>query len=272
MLNNDYTFYPPKSLFRRKINLESIKMESNTQTQKDKIIEIYKKEDVAKIFDKDRSKYSYQKYKHKIESNLLTKTISDVPFEEVNILDVACGTGRMLPEVFNTKKKIIYVGLDTSDRMIDELKKKEVYLKNKKSIKLILSDAEKLPFKDNAFDIVCTYHLLWHIPEKEQRAIIAEMLRITKKGGVIIFDILNKDFIWENLKKYLGKKEPEGLYKQRIPEIKKILGDVDNIEIEKLSDAIIKKDLFYSLFNLINRLRIFLPPSFFHMIYFKVKK
>ncbi len=250
-------------------------MENNIpdkMSQKDKIIEIYKKEDVTKIFDKDRSKYSYQKYKHKIESNILAKAISKVPFEKVNILDVACGTGRMLPEVFNTEKKIIYVGLDTSNRMFDELKKKEVYLKNKEGIKLILSDAEKLPFQDNTFDIVYTYHLLWHLPEKEQETIIKEMLRITKKGGIIIFDILNKNFIWENLKRYLGKKKLEGLYKQRMLEIKKILGNVDKIEIEKLSDAIIKNDLFYSFFNLINRFRVFLPLSFFHMIYFKVKK
>ena len=108
-------------------------MENNIRgkmSQKEKIIEVYRNEDVTRSFDKDRSKYSYQKFKHGIESHLLIKTISNVPFKNVNILDVACGTGRMLPEIFNTEKEIMYTGVDTSNQMIDELKKKEVYLKN----------------------------------------------------------------------------------------------------------------------------------------------
>lgn len=240
--------------------------------QKQKIIKIYKQKKNINDFDKNRSKYAYQRYKNKIEANFLKKAISGISSKNVKILDIACGTGRMLQVVFNTNKKIDYTGLDTSNEMFKELKKKEIFRKNKKDISLVISDATKIPFKNNFFDIVYTYHLLWHIPRKDQEKIIKEMLRITKKEGIIIFDILNKNFIWEKSKKYFGKKKSEGLYKQKIPEVKKILGNVDDIEIEKLSDAIIKNDTFYNFFNLINKLRIFLPSSFFHMIYFKMKK
>lgn len=240
--------------------------------QKQKIIDTYKKENVTKTFDCDRSGYAHLTYKHKIESNFLKKAISNISSGKVKILDVACGTGRMLPEIFKTKKQIEYVGLDTSNKMFSELKNKVIYSKNKKRIKLILSDAEKLPFKDNTFDVVYTYHFLWHIPKNHQETIIKEMLRVTKKEGIIILDILNKNFIWEKFKKYFGKEKSEGLYKQEISEVKKILGNIGDIEIEKLSDAIIKNDTLYNFFNLINELRIFLPSSFFHMIYFKIKK
>ena len=98
------------------------------------------------------------------------------------------------------------------------------------------------------------------------------MLRVTKKGGIIILDILNKNFIWEKTKKYFGKKKSVGLYKQEPSAVKRDLGEVDNIEIEKLSDAIIKNSNIYRLFNIINVVRVFLPLSFFHMIYFKIKK
>ena len=184
--------------------------------QKQKIIKIYKKKKTTRDFDKNRSKYAYQRYKHKIESNFLKKAILSISSKNVKILDVACGTGRMIPTVFNVGKKINYTGLDSSNEMFKELKKKEIFRKNKKQINLILSDATKLPFKDDTFDITFTYHLLWHIPKKDQEKIINEILRITKKRGIIIFDILNSDFIWEKSKKYFGKNKSEELYKQKI--------------------------------------------------------
>jgi ubiquinone/menaquinone biosynthesis C-methylase UbiE len=240
--------------------------------QKQKMIDLYKKEKVTKGFDYHRSKHEYQRYKHKIESDFFKKAISEVPSRNIKILDVACGTGRMLPEIFKTKKKIKYVGLDSSKEMFNELKKKEAFKKNKKDISLVLADATKMPFKDNSFDIVCTYHLLWHLPENDQETVINEMLRVTKKGGIIILDILNKDFLWEKTKKYFGKKKAVGLYKQTPSAVKKVLGKVENIEIEKLSDAIIENSNLYRLFNIVNIARRVLPSSFFHMIYFKIKK
>ena len=241
-------------------------------SQKQKIIKLYGQRKSVIDFDKNRIHYAYQKYKHKIESNFLKKTISNISSTNIKILDVACGTGRMLPEIFKTKNKIEYIGLDSSREMFKELKKKEAFKKNKKNISLVLSDATKIPYKSNYFDIVYTYHLLWHLEKEDQKKIILEMKRVTKKGGIIIFDILNKDFIWEKLKKYFGKKKSEGLYKQKISEVKEILRYVNNIEMEKLSDAIIKNDNIYRMFNIINIFRDFLPSLFFHMIYFKVKK
>ena len=235
-------------------------------------IRTYQKKEIVEVFDKERKKYLYQKYKHKVEANFLKRAISSISSKNIKILDIACGTGRMLPEVFSTGKNIEYIGLDSSKEMFKKLKKKEAFKKNKKNISLVLSDATKIPYKSNYFDIVYSYHLLWHIPKKDQKIIIREMLRVTKKRGIIIFDILNKNFVWERFKKYFGKKKEEGLHKQEISEIKEIIGHINKIEMEKLSDAIIKKDSIYRLFNIINLARSFLPSSLFHMIYFKIRK
>ena len=247
-------------------------MKINKMSQKQKIIKLYGQRKSVIDFDKNRIHYAYQKYKHQIESNFLKKAISNISSTNIKILEVACRTRRMLPEIFKTKKKIEYIGLDSSKEMFKELKKKETFKKNKKNISLVLSDATKIPYKSNYFDNVYSYHLLWHIPKKDQKIIIKEMLRVTKKRGIIIFDILNKNFIWERLKKYFGKKKEEGLHKQEISEIKEIIGNINKIEMEKLSDAIIKKEFIYRLFNIINLARFFLPSSLFHMIYFKIKK
>jgi ubiquinone/menaquinone biosynthesis C-methylase UbiE len=237
--------------------------------QEDKIIKTYQKEDIAKRFDAERNKYSFQRYKHKIESNLLKKVLKSIKKESVTILDVACGTGRMLPTIISSNKKINYFGLDSSNEMTSHLKDKVKKMDIDAKIKI--GDATKIPFEDNSFDLSFTYHLTWHLPEETQIKIINEMIRVTKKEGYIIFDILNKNFLWDNCKKVLGKKNTEGIYKVRVKDIKKVLKG-HNYEIEKLSDFPIKNSFFYSILNLINLFRKFLPINIFHMIYFRIKK
>ena len=113
-----------------------MKSDKKKTKQKKEIIGLYRKKDVAKTFDESRSKYAYQLHKHKIEANLLKKTISDIKSEKIEILDVACGTGRMLPEIFSIKKDIQYYGIDTSKEMIRHLKEKAKRLGIKKKVKI----------------------------------------------------------------------------------------------------------------------------------------
>ena len=133
--------------------------------QKEKIIEIYKEQEIVKSFDQERREFAYQRYKHKLESDFLKKNISSHQANKLKILDVACGTGRMLPEVFKTKKEVEYTGLDTSKEMMTHLKNQAKKLG--RNVDVVVSDASKMPFQDNTFDIVYTYHLLWHIPQKD---------------------------------------------------------------------------------------------------------
>lgn len=241
-------------------------------SQKQKIIKTYKEKDNVETFDKDRGKYLFQKYKHKTETNFLKKAISSLKKDRIRILDVGCGTGRMLPGIFSIKKNIEYFGLDTSKEMIQHLKEKAKRLGIEKKVKIKISDATKMPFKDNSFDIVFSYHVLWHIPKKDQKEMVKEMRRVCKKGGFIVFDILNKDFIWEKLKTILGKKKGDELYKITLNEAKKMINNSKNIKIGKLNDAQIKKDFFYHIFNLINKTSKIFPSQFYHMLYLGVKK
>lgn len=49
---------------------------------------------------------------------------------------------------------------------------------------------ERLPYKDNQFDIVITNHVLEHVPDQERH--MAEMARVLKKGGIIYLASPNK--------------------------------------------------------------------------------
>jgi len=238
--------------------------------QKNKIIKTYQNFDIAKNFDSERFGYSFQRYKHKIEDNFLRSSIKKYGGnKKLKILDVACGTGRMLKAIKESCPSAEYFGLDASKAMTKILKKRSKELNLKVNLKL--GDATKMPFKDDTFDITYTYHLTWHLPQKLQRKIIKEMLRVTKKEGYILFDVLNENFLWEKIKKIFGKKPTEGIYKMNISKLKKSFKS-KKYRIEKLSDFPIKNSALYSIANLINMLRKILPLSLFHMIYFRVKK
>lgn len=239
--------------------------------QKEEIIKIYQKEEISRDFDKKRDEFLFQKYKHKIESDFLKETIKKINREKVKILDVACGTGRMLNEIFSIQKEIEYIGLDTSEEMTKILKRRAKEMEVSKRVKLNIGDATDMPFEDNTFDISYTYHLTWHLPQELQIKIIKEMIRVTKKGGYVLFDVLNSGFLWEKIKKLLGKKQTEGIYKINIHDLKKILFEKE-YEIEKLNDFPIKNSLLYNLLNIINSFRSVFPISFFHMIYFRLRK
>ena len=239
--------------------------------QKQKIIDIYMRNKVVDVFDKERKEFYYQRYKHKVEANFLKKAINSLNWGNIKVLDVACGTGRMLPEIFSVKKNIKYTCLDSSEEMVKCLIEKAKKLGIEKSIKIKIGDATKIPFKDNKFDIVFSYHLLWHLPLENQKKIVKEMVRVCKNGGTVIFDIVNNKFLWGKIKELLGKELTEGIYKTSLKEFVDITFG-KNLKIEKLSDFPIKFTPLYHIFNILNLLKNILPKSLFHMIYISMRK
>ncbi len=49
----------------------------------------------------------------------------------------------------------------------------------------VLGDIRSLPFPDHAFDLVCAFEVLEHLPFDESAAAIREMARVSSKGAVI---------------------------------------------------------------------------------------
>ena len=96
------------------------------------------------------------------------------------ILDVGCGSGMVTRDIAHlTKGKVI--AIDDSKDMIKVAKD---VLKQYKNVELRVSDAEKLPFDDNTFDIVtCNLLLMW---AKNPQKVVNEMARVTKPGGTVL--------------------------------------------------------------------------------------
>lgn len=93
-----------------------------------------------------------------------------------NILDLGCGEGTRLN--YLTAGKTRGVGVDISETAIRLAKEK--YPK----LKFIKADLEKLPLKDEIFDLTYFAFVLEHLISPEKA--IIEAIRVTKKGGYLV--------------------------------------------------------------------------------------
>jgi SAM-dependent methyltransferase len=107
-------------------------------------------------------------------------------FERVrSVLDVGAGVGhwgRLLRHVL--PPDVTLVGVDREPAWVDEATRRatEAGLTDRFSYRQ--AAAEALPFEDESFDLVTCQTLLLHVADP--RAVIREMLRVTRPGGLIV--------------------------------------------------------------------------------------
>jgi len=126
--------------------------------------------------------------------------------EEKNILDVGCGYGRTLKELYDHGFRNL-TGVDFSQGMINRGLRMYPYLK------LIKNDNGILPFPDKSFDAVILIAVLTCIAEsKEQCGLISEISRVLKGNGILYINdfLLNQD--QRNVERYDKYKEKYGTY------------------------------------------------------------
>jgi len=106
---------------------------------------------IAKEYDHSRFSNSYGQYIDAQEKKVLTKLLKGV--NKDNILDLGCGTGRLLD--------FANIGLDPSMEMID-------IAKNKYPAKKIFEEnATQTHFKENTFDIDFSFNVFIHLDNKK---------------------------------------------------------------------------------------------------------
>lgn len=100
------------------------------------------------------------------------------------LLDVACGTGRFLTFVKDNHPRLDVTGLDLSHPYLAEARHA---LRRWSWVRLLQGNAETLPFADGAFDLVTTVYLFHELPKKVRRTVAAELARVVRPGGQVIF-------------------------------------------------------------------------------------
>jgi len=99
------------------------------------------------------------------------------------VLDAGCGEGRTALQLA-TKYGAKVSGVDIVPRSIDYAKRAA---KDNANVDYRIADYNRLPFKDNTFDVVFTLETFTHSSNPEQT--LREFLRVLKPGGrIAIFD------------------------------------------------------------------------------------
>ena len=96
-------------------------------------------------------------------------------FMPMSILDVGTGTSDLLESVPEVRTRI---GLDFK---IDHL----LFLREESRVWRVVGDAQRLPFRNGAVDLVTSAHFFHHFSPEANAAILAESLRVTRRGVAV---------------------------------------------------------------------------------------
>src|SRR3989344_244410 len=136
--------------------------------------------DYGKMIDEETFQNSGKKdYEELVAADpMLSEKLS--PFITRSVLEIGCGTGR-ITEFFGKNFKEVS-GIDISEEMIEEGKRRLRHLTN---LKLEVTDGRIYPFPDQSFDLVFSFIVFQHMPDKETvEKNLLEIDRVLKNGGI----------------------------------------------------------------------------------------
>ncbi|MFH1211704.1 MAG: class I SAM-dependent methyltransferase [Candidatus Woesearchaeota archaeon] len=151
----------------------------------------------------DKGKFDNYHKKSKIAESRLPflwlKIVRKFPFlnEKINlilklpkkakILDVGCGLCTFLKYVHTIRPDIKLFGIDVSSGIESRIPN---FIEFKKA------SGDKIPYKDNTFDLVICQHVLEHVQNPEDFAM--EIKRVTKEHVIIAVPNFRKTFLWDS--------------------------------------------------------------------------
>lgn len=121
-----------------------------------------------------------EKIKQGFFNNLALVKLFNLSKKASQILDCGCGDGRIIEILW--RKDADFWGTDISSKAIEKGRER---LKEKKNVHLKVGDIEKIDFPNEKFDLVYITYTLEHLDSPEK--VIEEMMRVTKKGGYLVF-------------------------------------------------------------------------------------
>jgi ubiquinone/menaquinone biosynthesis C-methylase UbiE len=96
-----------------------------------------------------------------------------------DVLECGAGTGLLLERIARFARTAR--GIDLSPGMLD--------LARARGLDVREASVTAIPFPDARFDVVCSFKVLAHVPEIARA--LAEMVRVTRPGGVVLAELYN---------------------------------------------------------------------------------
>lgn len=116
------------------------------------------------------------------------------------VLEIGCGTGLILRRLVAAGRA---VGADMSRGMLARARAR--------GLTVVRASATALPFRDGAFDTVCSFKALAHVPEVEVAA--SEAARVLGRGGRALLEFYNRASL-----RYLAFRARRGAISERTTE------------------------------------------------------
>lgn len=100
-----------------------------------------------------------------------------------SLLDVGCGTGKLLLKTAGVYPGSTFAGLDISGGMF-EVAQEKAQQNNLSSIQFQKGDVQNIPFPSNSFDRVVAMHMLYHANDIDKA--LSEISRVLKPEGMVV--------------------------------------------------------------------------------------
>lgn len=148
---------------------------------------------LARKFDKEyfdgERKYGYGGYRYDGRWKPVVQRMKEYYklSEDSAVLDIGCGKGFMLHDFKQLIPSLGIAGIDISHYAIENA------LETVKPF-LHIGNAQKLPFENNAFDLVISINTIHNLPLEECKQAIREIQRVSRKNAFITMDA------WRNQK------------------------------------------------------------------------
>lgn len=95
------------------------------------------------------------------------------------VLEAGCGTGLVLSRLREVASETH--GFDLSAGMVHKARER--------GLSVALGSVTDVPFRDNSFDLVCSFKVLAHVPDIKRA--LAELSRVTRPGGHLALEFYN---------------------------------------------------------------------------------
>jgi len=102
---------------------------------------------------------------------------------KTNLLDVGCGTGRLLREIRGAYPAMRACGLDLSAPYLEEARR---HTRDLRRIEFILGNAEEIPLPNASQDIVTSSYLFHELPGDVRRRVAREIARVLVRDGLFL--------------------------------------------------------------------------------------
>ena len=186
----------------------------------------------ANYYDNAIKKNLLQKFWHSrrfVHAKKYLKTI-----DARQILDVGCNSGTFTKQIYNVLPESKIYGIDISQNAISYAEQKY------KNISFSVAWAEKLPFKENSFDLATCFEVLEHVDEPDK--IIREMLRVLRKKGNMIIIVPTENLLFRMIWALWTIFGPGSVWKHT--HVQKFTKDSLDVLLRKFGCRILKRKTF----------------------------